>query len=98
MEPRPVRAPAPSADKTSKAEAFADMHGWDVQVRRLTHRNYPDNRYRQAGWTVIARRGHEIVTATWIDEVAVGPIGGHSTPSSQRPISNQASARWIVGA
>jgi hypothetical protein len=85
----------------SKAEAFAafaDAHGWDIEVQRITHRDYPNKRYQQAGWTVIARRTSEIVTATWIDEVAIGPIGWHSTPSSQRPIPNQASARRIIEA
>jgi hypothetical protein len=76
--------------------AFANTHEWDAQIRRISHRGYPDKRYLQAGWTVIARRGTEVVTATWIDEVAIGPIGWHSTPSAQRPIPNQASARRII--
>jgi hypothetical protein len=83
----------------NKAHAFADFaatHQWDVEIRRITHRDYPDKRYRQAGWTVIARRGADVVTATWIDEVAIGPIGWHSTPSAQQPIPNQASVRRIV--
>lgn len=82
--------------KAHEFAAFADAHQWDVEVRRISHRDYPDRRYRQAGWTVIARRGAELVTATWIDEVAIGPIGWHSTPSAQRPIANQASARRII--
>jgi hypothetical protein len=82
-----------------KAEAFAgfaESHDWQVESRPITHRDYPDKRYRQAGWTVIARRGAEVVSATWIDEVAIGPIGWHSTPSAQRPIPNQATARRII--
>ncbi|MBE7189976.1 hypothetical protein [Jatrophihabitans endophyticus] len=88
-----------SAGEDYKAEAlaaFADAHGWDAAARPITHRNYPDSRQRQDGWTVIARRGGEVVTATWIDEVAIGPIGWHSTPSVQRPISNQAQAKRIL--
>jgi hypothetical protein len=45
---------------------------------------------------MIARRGPEVITATCIDEVAIGPIGWHSKPSSQQPIPNQASARRII--
>jgi hypothetical protein len=37
--------------------AFASNHQWDVVTRRITHRDDPDKRYRQANWTVIARRG-----------------------------------------
>ncbi|MCW2528234.1 MAG: hypothetical protein JWM76_3094 [Pseudonocardiales bacterium] len=84
--------------KAQAFAAFADAHEWDVEARRITHRDYPDKRYRQAGWTVIARRGGEVVTATWIDEVAIGPIGWHSTASAQQPIPNQASARRIIEA
>lgn len=82
-----------------KAHAFATfarIHRWDVETRRVTHRDYPGKRFLQAGWTLVARRGEEVVTATWIDEVAIGPIGRYSTPSAQRPISNQASARRII--
>jgi hypothetical protein len=39
-------------------------HGWKPEVRRITHRDYPDKRDRQVGWKVIARRGTEVVTAT----------------------------------
>jgi hypothetical protein len=88
-----------SAGRPSKAKtfaAFADAHDWQVEVRQVTHRDYPDKRYLQAGWTVVAQRGTEVVTATWIDEVAIGPIGWHSTSSGQRPILNQASARRII--
>jgi len=87
-------------DKSYKAHAFAafaEAHGWEVAVRRISHRDYPDKRYRQAGWTVVARRGSDVLTATWIDEVAIGPIGWHSSPSSQQSIPNQASARRIIG-
>jgi hypothetical protein len=86
-------------EESSKARAFATFaggNGWKAEVRRITHRDYPDKRDRQVGWTVIARRGTEVVTATWIDEVASGPIGWHSTPSSQQPIPNQTSARRII--
>lgn len=86
-------------DESSKAHAFAAFaaaHDWKAEVRRITHRDYPDKRDRQTGWTVIARRGAEVVTATWIDEVAIGPIGWHSIQSSQQPIPNQASARRII--
>jgi hypothetical protein len=85
--------------ETSKAHAFATFaaaHDWKAEVRRVTHRDYPDERHRQIGWTAIARRGSEVVTATWIDEVAIGPIGWHSSASSQQPIRNQASARRII--
>ena len=47
-------------------------HTWEIEVRRITHRDCPDKRYRQAGWTVIARRSDEVVTATWIDEAVTG--------------------------
>jgi hypothetical protein len=86
-------------EEPSKAHAFATFAGardWKAEVRRITHRDYPGKRDRQVGWTVIERRGAEVVTATWIDEVAIGPIGWHSTPSSQQPIPNQASARRII--
>lgn len=86
-------------DGPYKAETFAtfaESHNWQVEARRITHRDYPDKRYLQAGWTVIARRGADVVTATWIDEVAIGPIGWHSTPSAQRSIPNQATARRII--
>jgi hypothetical protein len=86
-------------EESSKACAFATFaggHGWRAEVRRITHRDYSDKRDRQTGWTVIARRGIGVVPATWIDEVAIGPIGWHSTPSSQQPIPNQASARGII--
>jgi hypothetical protein len=86
-------------DESYKAHAFAALantHNWEVETRPITHRDYADKRYRQAGWTVIARRGSDVITATWIDEVAIGPIGWHSTPSSQRPIPNQASVRRII--
>ena len=36
----------------------------------ITHRDYADKRHKQSGWTAIARRESEIVTATWIGEVA----------------------------
>jgi hypothetical protein len=88
-----------SAGRPSKAKtfaAFAEAHDRQVEVRQITHRDYPDKRYLQAGWTVVAQRGTEVVTATWIDEVAIGPIGWHSTSSGQRPILNQASARRII--
>jgi hypothetical protein len=83
-------------NKAEAVVAFAEAHHWTAEARRITHRDYPDKTYLQAGWTVIARRGTEAVTATWIDDVAIGPIGWHSTPSRQRPIPNQASARRIV--
>jgi len=47
-------------DEAAKAQvfaSFANAHAWKVEVRRITHRDYPGRRYRQAGWTVIARRG-----------------------------------------
>lgn len=86
------------SEAPSKAEAFAEFansRNWTAQARKITHRDFPDKQFRQAGWTVIARRGDEVVTATWIDEVAIGPIGWHSTPNAQSPIPNQASARRI---
>jgi hypothetical protein len=43
-----------------------------------------------------ARRGDEIVTATWFDEVAVGHIGWHSTPDRERSLSNQSEVRKII--
>jgi hypothetical protein len=60
----------------SKAEqfvAYAAARGWRASTRPITHRDYAEQSNRQPGWTVIARRGDEVVTATWIDEVAVGP-------------------------
>jgi len=88
-------------EELSKAHSlakFASANGWAAEIRRITHRDYPDRRNRQVGWTVIARRGTDVITATWIDKVAVGPIGWHSTPSAQEPIPNQASARRIIAA
>jgi hypothetical protein len=33
-----------------------------------------DNKqYKQARWTAIARKNDEVITVTWIDEVAIGP-------------------------
>ncbi len=58
--------------KAEAFAAFAKSHNWHVEARRITHRDYPDKRYVQAGWTVIARRDSEVITATWIDEVAIG--------------------------
>jgi hypothetical protein len=52
--------------KAHALAAFADARKWDVEARRITHRDYPDKRYRPAGWTVIAQRSAEIVTATWL--------------------------------
>jgi hypothetical protein len=85
-----------SSDKAEDFAVFARTHGWQVELCRITHRDYPDKRNRQAGWAVIARRSADVVTATWIDEVAIGPIGWHSTGTTQRPIPNQASARRII--
>ncbi|MDT4959700.1 MAG: hypothetical protein QOD31_3499, partial [Pseudonocardiales bacterium] len=73
----------------SKAELFvefAEAHRWSAGARPITHRDYADKRHKQAGWTAIARRDSEIVTATWIDEVAIGPIGWHSTDVVNEPI------------
>lgn len=57
-------------ERAVQAEAFAafgESHNWQVEARRFTHRDYPDKRYLQAGWTVIARSGAVVVTATWIE-------------------------------
>jgi len=35
---------------------FAETHNRQVEARRIAHRDYPDKRYLQAGWTVIAPR------------------------------------------
>jgi hypothetical protein len=89
------------AEASVKAEVFAEFarsRDWTATARKITHRDYPDKRYAQAGWTVIARRGGEVITATWIDEVAIGPIGWHSTPDAQTPIPNQATARRLIDA
>lgn len=89
------------AEATTKAEAFAEFarsRGWTAQAHKITHRDYPDKQYLQAGWTVIARRGERVISVTWIDEVAIGPIGWHSTPDMQTPIPNQATARRLVDA
>lgn len=90
-----------TVEPNSKAEAFAEFAtslGWTARTHKITHRDYPGKKYRQAGWSVIARRGQEVVTATWIDEVAAGPIGWHSSSDTQTPIPNQASARRIIEA
>lgn len=73
--------------KALALKAFAEARDWNAEARQITHRDYPDKRSRQAGWTVIARRGPEVVTATWIDKVAIGPIGWQSGQSAQRPTS-----------
>jgi hypothetical protein len=83
----------------SKAEqfaAYAAALGWRASTRPITHRDYADKSNRQLGWTVIARRDDEVVTATWIDEVAVGPIGWHSSSVGEHPIPNRRSAERIV--
>lgn len=84
--------------KAEKFAAFAQDCGWSARARPITHRDYPDKTSKQAGWTVIARRHNEVVTATWIDEVAIGPIGWHSTTTNNQPIPNQSSARKIISA
>lgn len=83
-------------NKATRFVEFAQSHGWAARARAVTHRDYPDKKYKQAGWTAIARRHDEVVTVTWIDEVAIGPIGWHSTSSANEPISNQASAKKII--
>jgi hypothetical protein len=55
-----------------------------VVARAVTHRDYPNKQYKQAGWTAIARGNDDVVT--WIDEVVIGPIGWHSTSSVNEPI------------
>jgi hypothetical protein len=54
------------------------------------------SRGRNHRLTAIARNYDEVVTVTWIDEAALGPIGWHSTASAGEPIPNQATARRIV--
>ena len=86
-------------DESYKAHAFAAFANTTTGRSRpglSPTATTPTSAIARPGWTVIARRGSDVITATWIDEVAIGPIGWHSTPSSQRPIPNQASVRRII--
>ena len=61
-------------EESSKARAFATFaggHGWKAEVRRITHRDYPDKQDRQIGWTVIAARLRSLP----VDLEHIGVIG-----------------------
>jgi hypothetical protein len=93
---RDTRQMPETRSKAEQFAAYAAALGWRASTRPITHRDYADKSNRQLGWTVIARRDDEVVTATWIDEVAVGPIGWHSSSVGEHPIPNRRSAERIV--
>jgi hypothetical protein len=83
----------------SKAEtlvADAQARGWRAKAEHVSHGDGIESRETQRGWTMIARRGDEVVTVTWFDEVAVGHVGWHSTPDRERSLSNQSEVRKII--
>ena len=84
-------------EEANEFEQFAKANGWTARPARVTHRDYADKRRMVEGWSVVARRDDEVVTVTWFDGAAIGPIGWYSTTSSNKPIKNQASARRIIG-
>ena len=90
-----------AADDEREAKDFervAKENGWDARPARVTHRDYADKQRMIEGWSVVARREDAVVTVTWFDGAAIGPIGWHSTNSSNKPIKNQANARRIIKA
>jgi hypothetical protein len=47
---------------------------------------------------VLARRGGEVLTATWVDGWALGPIGWPAGAQRTHPVKNAASARRCLAA
>jgi hypothetical protein len=47
---------------------------------------------------VLARRGGEVLTATWVDGWALGPIGWRAGAQKTHPVKNAASARRCLAA
>jgi hypothetical protein len=91
----------PNLDARSKAEnlvADALAQGWRAKAERVTHGDGIEGRETQRGWAMVARRGDEVVTATWFDEVAVGHIGWYSTLERERSLLNQSEVRKIIDA
>jgi hypothetical protein len=85
----------------SKADDF-ERHAkpWGGQPSQARGRTAMGSRgVRRKGFTsVVARRDDEVITATWIDEVAIGPIGSHATREANTTIKNASVARQLLEA
>jgi hypothetical protein len=83
-------------DEATEFVRFAQVNGWAARPARVTHRDYADKGRMVEGWSVVARRDDEVVTVTWFDGAAIGPVGWHSSEAASKPIKNQSSARRII--
>jgi hypothetical protein len=80
---------------STKARALGDIataHGWDAHIADGDVWRGFENREEQPVGMLIARRGDEVVTATWVAEVATGPIGWYSSGETTARLKNRAEA------
>ena len=83
-------------DTPSNADRLAqhaEACGWEVERRTGDLFEQSERRPTLGVQTMIAVRRGEVVTATWVDGWALGPIGWHVSPNRVHAVKNAASAR-----
>lgn len=84
---------SPSKGRAARFAADARELKWDTVEIDGDVFEQSDSRATLPVDSVVARRGSEVVTATWVDGWALGPIGWHCAAAHTHPLKNAASAR-----
>ena len=89
---------SPSRGRAARFAQDAREQGWDASETGRDLFQQSTERPTLAVESVIARRGTEVITATWVDGWALGPIGWHAAPHKTHPVKNAATARRCMAA
>ena len=75
--------------------SLAEQHGWIARaVTSDVFKGVRDPWYSATNF--VATRGFEVITMTWVDSVAVGPIGWYVIEGQTSTIKNRSSALRLL--